>query len=131
MEKLGQVEERITLTEVHHEICTAIDRFYEVSIRIPKASLEIVQHIYGRFDDALYSIYEAESTHDADEKARYLHRAKDDLYYQFTSLETLVKNHSITVGQGNEVIEALKIAHKDTSKWLTSIIHNNKKTLSR
>lgn len=125
MEKINQVDEKTALTNAHHKVCEAIQCFSRMSTRIPKVSLEIVQHIYGRFDDALFCIYDAENTYDAEQKAKDLHQAKDDLFFQFTSLEVLVHNHSITVGQANEVIKLLREAHTDVAKWLKSVVCNN------
>lgn len=124
MQKVNQVDDKTKLTQVHHEICDAVSAFSRLSARVPKVSIEIVQHIYGRFDDALYHIYEAERTHDKSEKETNLHFAKDCLFFQYTSLEMLVANRSITVGQANEVIVLLKRAYISTSKWLNSVVHN-------
>lgn len=128
MSKIKQIDEKAQIVEVFHEINLAIECFARLSPNIPKVSLVVVQNIYGRYDDALYYIYRAANKTDPKEKEEALTLAKDALFYQFTSLNTLVSNKSITVGQANEVIRSLSKAHKDTSKWLNSVIYNNKRT---
>lgn len=74
--KLLDLDDNAIHTELHHTICRAAEEFYRLSINIPKALLEVNQHIHGHFDEALYNVFMAANTSDKKLKLDYLNKAK-------------------------------------------------------
>lgn len=109
-------------TEVYHLLQMTVESFVRVSVNCPKVVLQVIQNIYGRFDNALYWIMKASNTTLIREKIEYLEKAKSDVFFQFGSLELLVKAHALTVGQSNEVLMRLKEAYEQLSKWYNSCV---------
>lgn len=99
-----------------------VESFVRVSINCPKTVLQVIQNIYGRFDNALYWVLKAANTTLVLEKVEYLEKAKPEVFFQFGSLELLVKAHALTVGQSNEVLMRLKEAYEQLSKWYNSCV---------
>lgn len=121
---LNKIDEKFQETEVYHQIMSSVDAFGRISGNIPRNMCEITQHIYGRFDNAAEKVSKAANTHKTDKKIEYLEEASADLFFQYNSLETLVKAKGITVGAANEVIKNIKPAYNGTKKWLNSTIKN-------
>ena len=115
------ITDKTQFTDAYHLTMTAIERFSTLSVNIPKIMHEVVRHIYGRFDDAAYHLHRAANTYDQKEKLEHLEEAQANLFFQYSSLELLVKTRSVTVGAATEVIVALRNAHDSTAKWLTSV----------
>ena len=120
--KLEKISNRAIHVEVHHVLCNAAEEFYRLSINIPKALLEVTQHIHGRFDMALYGVFRAANSKDLSTKLKYLRQAKENVFYQFTSFEYLVKTHALTLGSVNNVLLILKDAYDLLSKWHSAIL---------
>lgn len=119
---LIKIKESAQFTEVYHLIQTTVECFMRVSVNCPKTVLKVVQNIYGRFDDALYWVFKASNTKVISEKVEFLQTAKNSVFFQFNSIELLVKSHSLTVGQANEVLTRLKDAYDQLSKWYNSCV---------
>lgn len=121
MEKLKPITEKTQFTDAYHYTQSAIDAFSDVSPNIPKVMLVIVQNIYGRFDEAAHGLYVAANSYDTDEKIKYLEIAQRELFYQFSSIESIVRGKGLTVGAANEVLDKIHIAHENTARWLNSL----------
>ena len=120
--KLLDIDDNAIHTELHHTICRAAEEFYRLSINIPKALFEVIQHIHGRFDSALYNVYKAANSLDKETKIKSIRLAKQDIFFQYTSLEYLIKTHAITVGGANNVLLVRKDAYSQTCKWYSHVL---------
>jgi len=118
---LHKIDDKMQLTEVYHLIMKASMEYAKLSPNIPKALLEVQQHIHGRFDSAAYYAQKAANTRVKEEKLQYLHMAIDDIFYQYNSIEYLVKTKSLTVGAANNIIDLLSDCHSQLKKWLNFV----------
>lgn len=84
---MQQIDDKAQLVEVHHTIEKAGECFSRISPNIPKALLEVTQHIHGRFDRALENVYRAANTMDKNDKLKCIEEAKDCVFFQYTSFE--------------------------------------------
>lgn len=96
---MQKLDDNARLVKVHHTIEKAGECFSRISPNIPKALLEVTQHIHGRFDTALFNVFKAANTMDMEVKLKCIEEAKDSIFFQYTSFEYLVKTRAITVGQ--------------------------------
>ena len=71
-----KIDNKSIHVELHHLICKAAEAYYRLSGNIPKALLEVNQHIHGHFDEALYNVFMAANTSDKKSKLDYLNKAK-------------------------------------------------------
>ena len=55
-------------------------------------------------------------------KIKSISLAKQDIFFQYTSLEYLVKTHAITIGGANNVLLVLKDAYSQTCKWYSHVL---------
>lgn len=120
-EKLKEIREHTQFTDAYHYTMNAIDAFSRFSPNIPNVMLRITQNIYGRFDNAAHELYVAANTKDINKKLECLERAQQELFFQFSSLETIVKGKGMTIGSANEVLGQIYIAHENTVRWLNSL----------
>lgn len=119
---LIKITDSSQFTEVYHLIQSTVECFMRVSVNCPKAVLQVVQNTYGRFDDSLFWVFKASNTMDMTEKVEFLQNAKSSVFFQFNSIEMLVKSHSLTIGQANEVLTLLKNSYEQLSKWFNSCV---------
>lgn len=122
MKQIDRITDRATCTEAYHQVMAAVEAFQRVSVNSPRVLQEVVAHIYGRFDSCAYHVYSAGNTRIIKKKVDDLTIASSDLFFQWSSLELLVKSKGLTVGAANEVIMKLRPAYDSINKWLNSCI---------
>lgn len=105
-------------TEAYHLTQSAVDAFGRVCPNIPKVMLEVVQGIYGRYDVAAYNLFLASNESDLETKLECLQKAQLCLFFQFSSIETIVRGKGLSIGAANEVLLITKDAHADVKKWI-------------
>lgn len=110
--------ENTQYVDAYHYNLNAIEAFARLSPNIPSVFLKVVRNIYGRFDTASYNIFDAANTYDNETKVKDLNKAKNCLFYQFASLELIVKGRGLTIGAANEVLIEIKRAYESVNKWL-------------
>lgn len=115
-------KENTQYVDAYHYTLNAVESFARLSPNIPSVFLKIVRNIYGRFDVAAYSIFDAANTYDNDKKIEDLNKAKNCLFYQFASLELIVKGRGLTIGAANEVLIDIKHAYENVNKWLSYLM---------
>lgn len=123
-EELHKINEKAQYVEVYHTIMVSAEAFSLISPNVPKSFCEVIQHIHGRFDSALYYVYRASNTIDISVKLDCVNNAINDLFFQYTSLEYLVKTKAITVGAANQVIDNLHDSYEQCKKWLNYLRKN-------
>lgn len=117
-ETLIPITEDTKFTDAYHFTQSAIDAFSNVCPRIPSVMKKISQNIYGRFDEAAYNLYAASNEDNIEKKIEYLETAQQNLFFQYSSIESIVRGKGLTIGAANEVLRVIKIAHENTVKWL-------------
>jgi len=116
-EDLHKIDEKAQYVEVYHTISVSAEAFSLISPNIPKNFTEIIQHIHGRYDSALFHVFKASNSLNVKLKLNEINFASDDLFFQFTSLEYLVKTRAISVGAANQVIDTLHDSYEQLKKW--------------
>ena len=117
-----KIDNKSIHVELHHLICKAAEAYYRLSGNIPKALLEVNQHIHGHFDEALYNVFMAVNTSDKKLKLDYLNKAKLNIYSQYTHFEYLIKTHALTPQAANTVLTVLHECYVQACKWHTSVL---------
>ncbi len=125
MEKLHDIDDKAKYEEAYYQIGRCLESFNLLAPNINRNLCEIVQHIYGRYDSALYAVYRASNTYDLDEKLGLLAAAHQDLFFQQASFFSLVRSHGCTVGQANVVIDLTRDAYTQLAKWKKSLMKAN------
>lgn len=120
--KIGKIDDKAVTVELYHTISKAAEEFYRMSVNIPKALLEVQQHMHGRLENALYHVYRAGNAYDAEEKLKSLSEAKTELFFEYSSIEYLVKTHAISIGAANILLATLSDAYKQASKWYNAVL---------
>ena len=115
--ELHKITDKQCNVEVYHAIMHAAEAFSLLQFNIPKLHIEVAQHIHGRFDDAAFHCFIAANTKDIQEKLKHISIAKQDIFYQYSSLEYLVKVKGLTIGGANTVIDLLSEANDQLGKW--------------
>ena len=118
---MEKISDSAKFTEVYHLIMKAGEAFSRLSPNIPKALLEVVQHIHGSLDESTYHVFKASNTFDNTDKVRHLTVAQEDIFFLYNRIEYLVKARGISIGQANEFIIVLRECHVQLGKWLTSV----------
>lgn len=124
-EKLRKVSDKAQFVETYHLLMKAANTYSFISANIPNALLEVSQRIHGRFDDAAFNVFKASNTFDNSCKLMCINTAKDDVFYQFNSLEYLVKTRAITTKAANTVLDVLAEAHTQLTKWYNYLISHS------
>lgn len=93
------------------------EEYMRVSVNIPKALLEVQQHIHGSIDKAAYCTYKAEKEIDKQTKIQYINQAMDEIFFLFSRIDYLVKTKGITIGQANLLLDKMKLYHDELKKW--------------
>jgi len=114
--QLHKIDEKSQFVEVYHALSAAAEAYGLLSGNIPRVLLEVNQHIHGQFDRGLYYIFKASTNKEYEDKIKNLERAAEEIYYQYTSLEYLVKQKALTVGAANTVIDNLTTAYQQLNK---------------
>lgn len=127
MKTLHKIDDKARFENAFHAVKKCLEQFHYLAPNIPRAMNEIVQHIYGRYDNALYHIFKVSNTYDYETKLKSLHEAHECLFFQQSSFESLISGHGCTVGQANLVIDSTKEAYTQLDKWYNALINNKSK----
>lgn len=119
---IRKIDDKARFERVYHAIGRCAETFYLFAPNIPRALNQVVQNIYGRYDDAMYHVFKASNTYEMYVKVSELEKAHECLFFQQSSLEMLVKSHGCTIGQANSVIDETRKAYEQTSRWLNATL---------
>lgn len=124
-QKLKVITEKAQYTDVYHLIMKAASQFAQISANVPRNLIEVTQHIHGRFDEAAYHAFRASNTFDIERKRLEINLCRECIFFQFNSLEYLVKTKAASVGAVNIVIETLSEIYTQLNKWRNSLIQKD------
>lgn len=122
MGTLNKIDDKAKFENAYHAIMRCAETFFRIAPNIPKNLCEVVQHIHGRYDRALYYIFDACNTYDKERKINDLSESHSCLFFQQSALEYLVRSHGITIGQANLIIDDTREAYSQISKWKTAVV---------
>jgi len=116
------------LVKLHHTIKKAEACFSLYSPHIPRALIEIQQHIHGQLDQALYYADKAanEPLADVSKKVLYIDFCTNELMFVFSRLESLVINKGLTPGSAGEVSKIIKEAVNQCDAWKNKMLKSEK-----
>ena len=117
--RVDMISENQVTTNAYHQIMVCVSEFSNISARIPKALLHVVQHIHGSLDNTAYCVYKCGNKKDIKEKSELLEEALENLMYLYNRLDYLFNAKAITLGQVNHFIGILKAAYIQIEKWYT------------
>lgn len=120
MKEMEKISDQAKFTEVYHLIMKSAECFCRLSPSIPKALLEVQQHIHGSLDESAYNVFKASNTYDNAMKLKHLEVAQEGIFYLYNRIEYLVKARGLTIGQANEFILCLRECHNQLGRWITS-----------
>lgn len=115
--QLHSISDKAEYTEVYHHIMKVASEFSRISGNTPRNLIEVTQHIHGRFDEAAYHAFRASNTFDIDRKISEINLARECIFFQYSSLEYLVKTRASSIGAANKVIDELTEIYNQLGKW--------------
>lgn len=120
--EIKSIDEKMRFEDAYYAIGRCAEELYLISPNIPRVLNQIVSNLYGRFDDALHHVFLASNTLNLESKVVHLEEAHKCLFFQQSSLYHLVKAHGITIGQCNNVVDAIKEAYGQINRWKNTIL---------
>lgn len=120
--ELNKITDKARYVEVYHTIMRAARMFKNYSPNIPRALIEVNQHIHGRFDEAAFYSFLAANETETKEKLKAIRLASNYLFYQYNSFDYLVNAKGITVGAADTVLDIISDAYEQLQKWESSLL---------
>lgn len=122
---LHKISDKAQYTEVYHLIMKSAEEYSRLSMNVPRSLIEVSQHIHGHFDEAAYFAYRAMNIFEPKEKLLNINKSKDCIFFQYSSIEYLVKTKAITVGSANLLIDTLGLTFNQLCKWYNAILKDS------